>query len=353
MYISNQGNGQQGTAKKEGYVAVRLSAKQAHALQKECVSIVEAGGPESGTAQAMAAAAAERMQALLSKRQLAKFQRYANGQIAVLHVLGCDQPVNDPVPDVLPDRGCLQGDFVTNLLASRSQVILAMVGQDAVSYEFENKGLIARLVGNFLGGGETPIDVPESKVAAGSSSHHGGLLAPHTEGPYFAMRWDVTGPAPSPATLALTGRWNPLAEPTCVVVLRPILNSLGIQLIGLCLSAFRFGVSDSYEGAEAPRQVQVVEYAKDGDFAVRYNDLRLQAEDDAPEIAKGALAALRDKIHSARPRHVALGPSDVLLINNTQAVHARDIVRDNRRLLIRVFGAPAGRPGHYRELPLK
>ena len=53
------------------------------------------------------------------------------------------------------------------------------------------------------------------------------------------------------------------------------------------------------------------------------------------------------------PLPFLLQPSTALVINNSRALHGRDTVKDNRRLLVRLFGySPFAQPVVLREDPL-
>ncbi len=61
----------------------------------------------------------------------------------------------------------------------------------------------------------------------------------------------------------------------------------------------------------------------------------------------------KKKLDNAQPLAFVLQPDSALLINNSRALHGRDRVQDNRRLLIRQFGySPFAEPLVLVEDPL-
>jgi hypothetical protein len=71
---------------------------------------------------------------------------------------------------------------------------------------------------------------------------------------------------------------------------------------------------------------------------IRFNAYRFTATKDAPKKAHDALALLKHEVAGAAQIKVPLDSTTAILINNTKALHCRDIIQDNRRLLVRLFG---------------
>ncbi|WP_222621970.1 hypothetical protein [Variovorax sp. PAMC26660] len=60
--------------------------------------------------------------------------------------------------------------------------------------------------------------------------------------------------------------------------------------------------------------------------------------DEAPPPIKNAFEILTDEVRRAEMLRIPLQPSTAIVLNNHKALHCRDVVEDNRRLLIRMFG---------------
>lgn len=58
----------------------------------------------------------------------------------------------------------------------------------------------------------------------------------------------------------------------------------------------------------------------------------------AVEAKQLALDKFNSLIDNATAYKINLQPSTCMIINNTLALHCRDVIQDNRRLLIRIFG---------------
>ncbi|GLO30536.1 hypothetical protein PPUN12996_25920 [Pseudomonas putida] len=82
----------------------------------------------------------------------------------------------------------------------------------------------------------------------------------------------------------------------------------------------------------------MLQFEPNGGFSVRYNSYRFSLNDRACSAAARAFDAFQKALDNARPLAFVLQPDSALLINNSRALHGRDMVQDNRRLLIRQFG---------------
>ncbi|MFK3819658.1 hypothetical protein ACI2KG_24210 [Pseudomonas sp. NPDC089407] len=112
---------------------------------------------------------------------------------------------------------------------------------------------------------------------------------------------------------------------------------------GSCLSGFQQGARPG-DSARKPnlgsagRAVSMLRYSAHGGFALRYNSYRFSLNATASSAAVRAFNAFLQALNSARPLTFDLQADTALLINNGRALHGRDIVQDNRRLLVRQFG---------------
>ncbi|WP_448970914.1 TauD/TfdA family dioxygenase [Neisseria sp.] len=55
-------------------------------------------------------------------------------------------------------------------------------------------------------------------------------------------------------------------------------------------------------------------------------------------LKKDALNRFNELINNSEQYKINLQPNTCMIINNTLALHCRDVIQDNRRLLIRIFG---------------
>lgn len=86
---------------------------------------------------------------------------------------------------------------------------------------------------------------------------------------------------------------------------------------------------------------------------MRYNSYRYSVHEKASQLARQAYWSLKELLNQADCYEFVLQPTSALLINNSQALHARDTIKDNRRLLIRLFGySPDARPLILQQDPL-
>lgn len=75
-----------------------------------------------------------------------------------------------------------------------------------------------------------------------------------------------------------------------------------------------------------------------GGFSLRYNSYRFSLNPQASSAAVRAFKNFEHALNDAQPLAFVLQPDSAVLINNSRALHGRDIVQDNRRLLVRQFG---------------
>lgn len=197
-----------------------------------------------------------------------------------------------------------------------------------------------RLVGNFKRGGATKLENEDvSKVD--KSSHSGIALGAHTEAPYHAATKIFNNHSPAPSSLVLTARYNPLSEPTTVIPLQPILEKLHyLDLLALTTENFDFTRSETFTSGKGTggSKVSILEFNNDGTIGVKYNSYRFTTNVHAPQSVKDALNRFNELINNSEQYKINLQPNTCMIINNTLALHCRDVIQDNRRLLIRIFG---------------
>lgn len=318
-----------------------FDARQAQIIETSAVEIATLGGPQASGAKMKAAYCAREIAVTLDEKQSAVARRFADGDLALLVFEGLHGVPNDAVPDELPALNELEKDFDCIRLASRNQILLEIVSHRAFAYDIDNNGQITRLVGNFKGGGEKKIENEPEPTKIELSSHAGLALGPHTEAPYHASVKSSGDHSPAPSALILTARWNPLNEPTTVIPMYEVIKKLGAHhALALTSKSFKFTRSDSFVSGkgEEGAGVSILDFDDKGAFALRYNSYRFSVCDDAPAAVKSAFQQLTEEVGRAEMLRVPLQPDNAIVINNCQALHCRDVIKDNRRLLVRLFG---------------
>ena len=248
-------------------------------------------------------------------------------------------------PNELPDLTSVEDRYDVLCLATRNQILLQLVDNSAFAYDMDNEGKLIRLVANFKGGGLNKIKA-EPKIKE-LSSHSGLALGPHTEAPYWCAINSKNGhspspsPSPSPSSLILSALWNPGLEPTRIIPLPPVLEKIGItNCLALTTGSFQFTRSDSFVSGkgEDGRDVSILEFDDNVGIAARFNSYRFSVNENASGFVKTAYAALCRTVDAATPFEHALTQESAVLINNVRALHCRDLIKDNRRVLVRIFG---------------
>ncbi|CAM3463456.1 hypothetical protein [Paracidovorax anthurii] len=318
---------------------LRLSPQQATLLDRLAADIAAIGGIQSPQARTMAAHAATELRSTFSAGQQRIADHYAHGGMSALIFEGLAAVDDRPLPPSLPAPEMLEGDPAILRLGARSQILLKAVEHRAFAYDIDNAGKLVRLVGNFKGGGQEKLAHETGTVEL--SSHSGLSLGPHTEAPYWCAVEDRDGHSPAPSALILTALWNPGQEPTSVIPLPEILERIGATNT-LCLTSpsFNFSRSDSFNAGQGEdgRGVSILDFDARVGFAARFNSYRFTVDEAASPLVKQAFAAFFQAVADARPFQYALSQESTIVINNTRALHCRDVVKDNRRLLARVFG---------------
>lgn len=335
---------------------LNFTPEQRHAVANASHTLAQAGGPEAVGATLQARTLAERLKPMLTVEQQGILRHFAEGRLSVLmfaQMQGCG---DDPMPERLPELSTLAASAHCRYLASRNQLLLELAQHRAFAFDIDNDGRQVRLVGNFKGGGCVPIPDEIAGAAVETSSHAGLSLGPHTEAPYNCSTIAHTGRSPAPSALILTARWNPAEEPTCVFPVQDILECLSsLDVLALTSESFDFTRSDCFSDGcgSAGKAVSILQFEASGDFSLRYNSYRFSLNEHASNAAARAFGNFQRAVNDTPPLAFVLQPDCALLINNSRALHGRDRVRDNRRLLVRQFGySPCAAPVVLSEDPL-
>jgi hypothetical protein len=317
--------------------------RQSVLLQRLSEKLASVGGPQASGAKLKTCLAATKLRRLFSNDQLELLCAYSDGLVSILIFEGLKKISEISAPDELPNLTSLESRHDVLCLAARNQILLKLVDNSAFAYDMDNEGKLIRLVANFKGGGLTRINAePEIKEL---SSHSGLALGPHTEAPYWCAVTAKDGHSPSPSSLILSALWNPSLEPTRIIPLPPILEKIGItNCLALTTESFQFTRSDSFVMGmgmgmgEDGRNVSILEFDDNVGFAARFNSYRFSVNDNASYFVKTAYAALCRAVANATPIEHSLTQESALVINNVRALHCRDVIKDNRRVLVRIFG---------------
>lgn len=313
--------------------------QQSTRLHECSEELAASGGPQATGANAKAAVAATALKCLLSKEQCELLEAYSEGLISLLIFEGMLRVTDTNPPDELPGLASLEQRHDVLCLAARNQILLKLVGNHSFAYDMDNEGKLIRLVANFKGGGRTKISAePPVKEL---SSHSGLALGPHTEAPYWCAMHAKGGHSPAPSSLILSALWNPSMEPTLVIPLPPVLEKIGVMnCLALTSGSFHFTRSDSFVSGkgESGRNVSILDFDHKVGFTARFNSYRFSVNESASTFIKTAYAALRQRIGEATPFEYALTQESAMVINNIRALHCRDVIKDNRRVLVRIFG---------------
>ncbi|KQZ94592.1 hypothetical protein [Pseudomonas sp. Root562] len=308
-------------------------------LQKFAKDLAAIGGPQAPGVRAKANSAAIELNASFTRHQRELLAAYSDGQISVLIFEGL-QKINDvSPPNELPVLASLENHYDVLCLAARNQILLNLVDNSAFAYDMDNEGKLVRLVANFKGGGlnkiPTELDIKEL------SSHSGLALGPHTEAPYWCAVNAKDGHSPSPSSLILSALWNPGMEPTSVIPIPPVLEKIGVKnCLALTTGNFQFTRSDSFVSGkgEDGHNVSILEFDDKVGFTARFNSYRFSVNDNASDLVKSAFVALCQKVGESAPVEHTLTQESAMVINNVRALHCRDLIKDNRRVLVRLFG---------------
>lgn len=317
----------------------RFDIQQSTLLHTFTEELAAIGGPQAPGANSKASLAATKLKSSFSKNQCELLAAYSDGLACVLIFDGLQKITDASPPNELPDLTSLENRYDVLCLAARNQILLKLVDNSAFAYDIDNEGKLVRLVANFKGGGLIKIDAePEVKEL---SSHSGLALGPHTEAPYWCAVNAIDGHSPSPSSLILSALWNPSLEPTRVIPLPPILEKIGVtNCLALTTGNFQFTRSDSFVSGKGQdgRNVSILGFDEKVGFAARFNSYRFSVNDNASNFVKTAYVALCQGVGEATPVDYTLTQESAMVINNVRTLHCRDVIKDNRRVLVRIFG---------------
>jgi hypothetical protein len=318
---------------------LKLSPLHAEYLHQHAMQMAANGGPQVVGMRGKAELHADRLREMLSSDQRAILDSYAKNRVTLLIVEGMIDFSDNDLPKELPTLDDLKRDVRCLALASRNQILLNLAGNRAFAYDLDYNEMV-RIVGNFKGGGRKRIENEPLPESVELSSHSGLALGAHTEPPYYCSVNATKSHSPAPSTLILTARWNPKQEPTTIIPIAELLQEIGPAVVlALTKKHYRFTRPNSYTaGDEDGIGVSVLDYNSHGDYALRFSAYRFSACPDASASSKHAIEVLQTGIANAKQIKVVLNPTRSILINNTKALHRRDIIEDNRRILIRLFG---------------
>ncbi|NIE75556.1 hypothetical protein F3J45_14040 [Pantoea sp. Ap-967] len=321
-------------------VHFRFSTVQAYKLDKASRHLSRLGGPDAPGSADLSIHYAFDLKNYLTTAQLSQLSAFIDGKVCAIDFSSMLPLRTDPVPDSLPPIDELAHAPETIYLASRHQVLLGLVGYRSFAFDIDNDAKQLRLVANFKGGGERPLVHEAPHQPAELSSHAGVCLGPHTEPPYNCSVVAEGGHSPAPSALILTARWNPQGEPTRLTPMRPVIAKLnGLEALALSSRSYRFSRSECFikDDSPPPAASSILQFDGHFGYTLRYSTYRYSLDNHAVPHAKKALHTLRRLITQVEACTYTLDSSSALLINNSQALHGRDIIQDNRRLLIRLF----------------
>lgn len=317
----------------------QFDKQQATLLHTHANRMATQGGPQAAGAKSLASVAATELKFSLSRTQCELLEAYSDGLVSLLIFEGMLPISSACPPEELPELTHLKNRHDVLSMAARNQILLKLVDNSAFAYDMDNEGQLVRLVANFKGGGATPINAEPAVKEL--SSHSGLALGPHTEAPYWCAVDAQNGHSPSPSSLILSALWNPGNEPTTVIPLPPVLETIGFtNCLALTTGSFQFTRSDSFVSGkgEDGRNVSILEFNDNVGFAARFNAYRFSVNEHASAFVKTAYAAFCEGVGKAKTHQYVLNQESAIIINNVRALHCRDVIKDNRRVLVRIFG---------------
>jgi len=266
---------------------------------------------------------------------------YKDGAISILIFENMKEfSTEDDIIRECPPLIELEKSYDIFYLGGRNQILLKLIEEESFSYDIENEGKLIRIVANFKGGG---INERSDELKTVELSSHAGIgLGLHTEPPYNCTFKAKNNLSPSPSSLIISAKSNPVLEPTFVVPTLPILKKIGIEnTLALTLDYFHFTRSDSFSdnGVEyQQKNVSIIDFDEKQGFSIRYNSYRFTIDENAPSLVKKAYKVFCSIIDEIHPYQHSLTQKSAIIINNYRAMHSRNIIKDNRRILVRVFG---------------
>lgn len=119
----------------------------------------------------------------------------------------------------------------------------------------------------------------------------------------------------------------------------PHLTSLENRYDVLCLAARNQILLNLVDNTSFAYDMDsILEFDDKVGFAARFNSYRFSVNDNASNFVKTAYAALCQGVSEATPVEYTLTQASAMIINNVRALHCRDVIKDNRRVLVRIFG---------------
>lgn len=321
--------------------SIDLSPKNADFLEEKSIIIANNGGPQSINSAALAISFSTELYEMLSEEKISEIKRFVTKQTSLFTINNLkNDDAETNLPESLSPVTELESSFKVLKLASRCQIILALVDQVAFAYDIDNYGKITRLVANFKGGGLNKI---KNEVASNvdKSSYSGIALSAHTEAPYHTATKIKEAHSPAPSSLILTALWNPLSEPTNVIPIEPILEKLTFEeVLSLTTPSFDFTRSETFTDGQGSGgiKVSILEVDAQGNYGMKYNSYRFTANAESSDFVKRTFIKFEKIVAESIPIQIPLDSTKTLIINNTRALHCRDIIKDNRRALVRLFG---------------
>lgn len=320
-----------------------LSSEIATLLQEKSYQFALNGGPQISGSQKLAEQVATQLYNLFNDEDKKLLDDYRNEKIPYLVFEGFvntdvnGEPINLPNKSALPTLQELESDIEILKLASQEQIILALLNETTFAYDTENLGNIIRIVANFNGGGAEK----RQNEAPDASSHSGKAVVPHTEAPYYSAINIIDGHSPSPSSLILTARWNPLSETTKVAPIKRIIDQLSPEeIVALTTASFDFRKAKTASEGKSigGKCISILELDKHGKLNMNYNSERFSLNPAASEFVQKTYNKFNSIAENMEFDAVDLQPYRMIVINNKLSLHSRDIVKDNRRTLVRLFG---------------
>ncbi|MGU3311141.1 hypothetical protein [Acinetobacter sp. M5A5_2a] len=323
---------------------LHLSSEISHLISEMSYELALLGGPDSLYVQEKILAFKEILSTKLNSYEKSMIEKYIHREIPYLVLEGLNikkldrSKIDITQSTQLPSLEILEKDIDILTLASSEQIILALLEEDAFAFDIDNVGKIVRVVANLKGGGATKIENENPD----KSSHSGIELTAHTEAPYHTVTKVVNNHSPAPSSLILTARWNPLNEPTSLIPISRVLSQLTIEeILALTTESFNFTRSETFNEGQGSggENVSILEVDKYGYKAMKYNSYRFTPNENASIKIKNAFYKFESIVRKTSiVNSINLNPNTVLIINNSLCLHCRDVIKDNRRTLVRLFG---------------
>jgi hypothetical protein len=320
---------------------IYFEKEQAELLHYLSDEIAFIDGPQSKGAKSLASLGASKLKKTFSNVQNSIINNYVDGKISGLIFENMREFTveNDNLNEELSLEEH-EKSYDILYLGGRNQILLKLINEEAFAYDIDNEGKLIRVVANFKGGGLNKISNESESVEL--SSHTGITLGPHTEAPYNCTFKSKDGFSPSPSSLILSAKCNPRQEPTLIIPISPILKKIGIEYtLALTSNHFYFTRSDSFidnKNEYEQKKVSIIDFDEEQGYSIRYNSYRFSIDENAPSLVKEAYILFCDEVNAAEPIQYSLTRNSAIVINNYRALHCRNIIEDNRRLLVRLFG---------------